>query len=114
MTRYCVITLVVGGMMSVLSFRGQRLLIEREMRSAPKSLWGSLSRSCLGTLHTCPPSSFLLRQEVSVVFVFPPYLVPSRGRLVVQGKRLAEAECFFGPLLRHPRYRRCFPTSIVA
>ncbi len=72
-------------------------------------------RSCLGIiLHTCPPSSFLLRQGVSVVFVFPPYLVQSRGRLVVQGKRPAEAECFFGPLFRHPRYRRYFSTSIVA
>ena len=66
----------------------------RKKPLSPKIIPQSPERNTLGDVA----SSFLLRQEVSVVFVFPPYLVPSRGRLVVQGKRLAEeAECFFEP-----------------
>ena len=73
-TRYWIITLVDGGIIFSLDGPSEvddYCLRDRGRRSAPISLWGSLLRSCLVTLQTFPPSSFLFHWRVSVASVSP-------------------------------------------
>ena len=72
--------------------------------SALRFYWGNLLRTSPCILRICPLFSFLLRQLVFAVSVFPlyyPQLI--RERLMVQEMLLEAVELFFLPSLRHRR-----------
>ena len=64
---------------------------------------GNLLRTSPCILRIYPLFSFLLRQLVFAVSVFPLYPQLIRGRLMVQEMLLEAVELFFLPSLRHRR-----------